>query len=41
METHEGFIRRHLGPSDLDIARMLSTLGVESLDELIEPQCRR
>jgi len=36
METHEGFIRRHLGPSDLDIARMLSTLGVESLDELIE-----
>ena len=36
METHEGFIRRHLGPSDFDIARMLSTLDVESLDELID-----
>ena len=36
MHAHESFIRRHLGPSDVDIASMLEVVGVESLDQLIE-----
>jgi glycine dehydrogenase len=30
------FVHRHIGPSDADIAAMLQTLGLASLDELIE-----
>ncbi len=29
------FVRRHIGPSDVEIARMLKTLGLESLDALV------
>jgi len=29
------FVRRHVGPTDADIAEMLRTLGVGSLDELV------
>ncbi len=32
MELHEGFIRRHLGPSDQDIAYMLSVVGAEQME---------
>ncbi len=30
----DAFIRRHLGPSEADIAAMLATLGYDSLDAL-------
>ena len=30
------FVRRHIGPSEADIAHMLDTLGFESLDALID-----
>jgi glycine dehydrogenase len=30
------FVGRHIGPSDDDLAKMLSTIGVASLDELID-----
>ena len=36
MWTHESFIRRHLGPSDTDVASMLRVVGASSLDELID-----
>ena len=36
MHAHESFIRRHLGPSDVDIASMLTVVGVDSLEQLIE-----
>jgi glycine dehydrogenase len=29
------FVRRHVGPSDADVDRMLAVIGVESVDELI------
>ena len=32
----DDFVQRHIGPSDDDIARMLETVGVGSLDELID-----
>ena len=32
----ESFVPRHIGPTDEDIAAMLSTLGYASLDELID-----
>ncbi|HEY8547701.1 MAG TPA: glycine dehydrogenase (aminomethyl-transferring), partial [Acidimicrobiales bacterium] len=32
----ESFTGRHIGPSDDDLAAMLATLGVASLDELID-----
>ncbi len=32
----QAFSRRHLGPSESEIADMLSTLGVESIDQLID-----
>ncbi len=31
----EDFVRRHIGPDDADIAVMLETLGLESLDDLL------
>ena len=36
MRAHENFIRRHLGPSDQDVASMLRVVGADSLKELIE-----
>lgn len=36
MRTHESFIRRHLGPSDADVASMLRVVGAASLQELID-----
>ena len=36
MRTHESFIRRHLGPSDADVASMLRVVGATSLQELID-----
>ena len=30
------FARRHIGPSDADIAHMLATLGLSTLDELVD-----
>ena len=29
MRAHENFIRRHLGPSDQDVASMLRVVGAE------------
>ena len=34
LKFSDGFIARHLGPSDADILAMLGTLGFESLDEM-------
>ena len=36
LENHGEFIRRHIGPDDEQISHMLGTLGIESLDALIE-----
>ena len=36
LENRKEFIRRHIGPSDADIRTMLGTIGLKSLDELIE-----
>jgi len=36
LQPTDTFVRRHLGPSDADIAEMLRALGVESLDALID-----
>jgi glycine dehydrogenase len=33
--TQSGFVRRHVGPDDAEIARMLGTIGLPSLDALI------
>ena len=35
LEMHGDFIRRHIGPSDVDIEKMLSELGCTSVDDLI------
>ncbi|MEX1010389.1 MAG: aminomethyl-transferring glycine dehydrogenase subunit GcvPA, partial [Chthoniobacterales bacterium] len=34
--THTGFVRRHVGPDDAQIARMLQAIGATSLDALID-----
>jgi len=36
LEDHAAFARRHIGPDDAQIGRMLAMLGVDSLDELIK-----
>lgn len=36
LEDHESFIRRHIGPDAEQVKLMLKTLGISSLDELIE-----
>ena len=46
LEQSTDFAHRHIGPSAADIAAMLETLGMKSLDELVEkavppPSCRR
>lgn len=35
-EFYDKFVDRHIGPSEEDIKKMLSVIGVKSLDELIE-----
>ncbi len=32
----EDFVRRHIGPDDAEIAHMLGTLGLDSLDDLLD-----
>ncbi len=34
LEARDGFVARHIGPSDSEIAAMLAALGIGSLDEL-------
>lgn len=34
--AHDQFIPRHIGPSEGEIARMLKSIGLSSLDELVE-----
>ncbi|HQO50684.1 MAG TPA: glycine dehydrogenase (aminomethyl-transferring), partial [Bacteroidales bacterium] len=29
------FVKRHIGPTDKDVTKMLGTLGVDSMDELL------
>jgi len=36
LERSDDFVRRHLGPGTVQIAEMLATLGLGSLDELIQ-----
>ncbi len=36
LEAHDGFVPRHIGPDDSDIARMLSKVGSDSLDGLMQ-----
>ncbi|MDH3715118.1 MAG: glycine dehydrogenase (aminomethyl-transferring), partial [Gammaproteobacteria bacterium] len=36
LEMRGDFIRRHIGPGEPEIRQMLQTLGVDSLDELVE-----
>ncbi|KUJ81465.1 glycine dehydrogenase (aminomethyl-transferring) [Microbulbifer flavimaris] len=36
LEQHDAFIHRHIGPDEAQVKEMLETLGVASLEELIE-----
>jgi len=36
LEQSKDFIRRHIGPSESEIASMLDTVGAKSLDDLIQ-----
>jgi glycine dehydrogenase len=36
LENHDEFVRRHIGPSDADIATMLEVIGIDSLDALVD-----
>ena len=36
LDWHDGFVSRHIGPSEADIAGMLGVLGYGSLDEMID-----
>ena len=36
LEAHDAFVARHIGPSAADVQQMLSTLGLSSLDDLID-----
>ncbi|WP_237067348.1 aminomethyl-transferring glycine dehydrogenase [Microbulbifer guangxiensis] len=36
LERHDAFIHRHIGPDEAQVKEMLETLGVGTLDELIE-----
>ncbi len=35
LEAHDGFVARHIGPSEADIAAMLPLVGAASLDDLV------
>ena len=32
---HEKFAKRHIGPRDYEVKEMLETIGVHSIDELL------
>ncbi|HXT79642.1 MAG TPA: hypothetical protein VN702_08760, partial [Acetobacteraceae bacterium] len=34
LEAADGFVRRHIGPSESDIAAMLHTIGAATLDDM-------
>ena len=36
LENRDEFVRRHIGPSDADIATMLEVIGIDSLDALVD-----
>ncbi len=36
LEDHAEFVSRHIGPDDTQVSHMLNTLGIDSLDALIE-----
>ncbi|MGS2719794.1 aminomethyl-transferring glycine dehydrogenase [Paraglaciecola aestuariivivens] len=36
LEQTQDFVRRHIGPSDAEMAEMLSAIGAESLDDLMQ-----
>jgi glycine dehydrogenase len=36
LEKRDDFVRRHIGPGEPQIAAMLDSLGLKSLDELID-----
>ena len=36
LAQHDAFVRRHIGPADADQAQMLRTLGLASIDSLID-----
>src|ERR1051326_2030443 len=36
LQPSDQFVPRHIGPSDAEIAHMLGTLGLRSLDELVD-----
>ena len=36
LEDHAEFVRRHIGPDDTQVSHMLDTLGIDSLEALIE-----
>ena len=36
LEQHDDFIVRHIGPSDEDVQTMLSVIGLDSLDDLVQ-----
>ena len=36
LEMHGDFVRRHIGPSQIEVEYMLKELGLESLDDLVE-----
>jgi len=36
LEQTDDFVRRHIGPSDTDIAEMLAAIGLKSLDEMMD-----
>ena len=36
LEAHDAFVARHLGPQDDDRAGMLASIGLQSLDDLVD-----
>ena len=36
LESRGDFIRRHIGPTEEQVAHMLATLGLDSLEQIIE-----
>jgi glycine cleavage system pyridoxal-binding protein P len=36
LEQHDAFIERHIGPNDAEIARMLRTVGFDSLEAMTD-----
>ena len=35
LEQKQDFVRRHIGPSEAEMAEMLAAIGAESLDDLM------